>query len=167
MSTYKWLWISALMFFGASAASFCDYRNSIYGPSSFWDDASLVGVSARPIHAECRRFTAPGGYRGFGEQVLADPQLKFSYLYKGGEHLGVRYSRTRKYHSLKPDECSAMIQGFLASQSLTVWVDPKNPNYSVFKKDVPFPVIELSLLLIGGLVLAFAGFMKLANSRVQ
>lgn len=164
MRVYKWLWISALMFFGASAISLYDYRNSIDGPSNFWDAASLVGVSARPIHAECRPFTKLDAFKETGN--LADPQVKFSYVYERIEFLGARYSRTHKYRAITASECKWEIQNFLASQSMTVWVDPKNPSYAVFKKDPPFPLIELSFLLTG-LVLAIVGCLTFAKSRMQ
>lgn len=166
MRMYKWLWISALMFLGASAALFYDYRNSMDGPSSFWGDASLVGIAGHPVHAECTRFSTPGG-KGTIRKIFADPHVKFSYVYEGVAYQGLRYSRTRKYDLLTPDECDMVIQAFLNSQSVTIWVDPKNPSYSVLKTELPFPLIELSLMLIGGLVLAFAGYLQFAESRAQ
>jgi hypothetical protein len=164
MRLYKSLWISALMFFGASAVSLYDYANSVDGPSPPWDDDSLIGVSARPVSAECRRFKAEVSYKGLGRSAY--PQVKFAYMHDSMEYRSARYSRTHKYHSLTPNECDSVIQDFIKSQSMTVWMDPKNPSYAVFKKDLPLPLIEMFFLLTG-LALATAGYLQFAKSRKQ
>lgn len=166
MSMYKWLWISALMFFGTAAAWLHDYSKSIEGPVSIWGDANLVAISGRPLQAECKKFSNPTGKFTF-RRLLANPKVTFLYTYEGAEYQGVRYSPTQKYDTYSAEECEELIRGFLTSQSVTIWVDPRSPSYAVLNPSLTLPWIGLSFMLIGGLVLAVAGGLKFFMRRAQ
>jgi hypothetical protein len=166
MSMYKWLGISALMFFGTAAAWLYDYSKSIEGPVSIWGDANLMAISGRPLQAECKKFSTLTGKFTFRKR-FADPKVTFSYTYGGLEYLGERYSPTRKYDFYTAEECEELIRGFLKSQSVTIWVDPRNPSYAVLNPSLSLPWIGLSFMLIGGLVLVVAGGLKFFMRRAR
>jgi hypothetical protein len=166
MKASHWLWISALLFFGASSAWLYDYRASIDAPIDFWGNSNLSEVSGRPLHAECKKFSSPGG-RFARRELLADLKVKFSYMYDGVEYLGDRYSPTQRHDFHTSKECDELIRAFLNGQSVTIWVDPKNPSYAVLNPKLSLPWIGLSLMLAGGLVIAIAGGLKFFMRRAR
>jgi hypothetical protein len=166
MSARGWLWAAGFSFIAASAIPLHRYYKAIEGPVIDARDSALTAVAAKPIFANCTAVN-PVRLKGAAGHRFADPQVKFSYVFEGVTYQSERYSRTNRYQLLTPQECEKFVQAFVGSQSVTAWVDPKNPRYAALQPMVPVPWLEYGLLLLGGLSCAGAAYLQFVRRKVQ
>ena len=155
------LWISGLLFVGASAVSGYDYVKRIEGPVGLSGASNLISISGLPIAVNCKKYFS----KGTTGRLLAEPNVQYSYSINGVTLQSDRYSRMRKYETTTPEECDDFAKEFLKNRSVTVWIDPKNPSYAVLNPKLPFPWIEAFTALIGLLALFSAGYLQFARKR--